>query len=273
MQFTTTTLVLGALAVVAGAVGLLLVIQRPSITRRSVFAALPWLVTGAVLHALYWSVDYPDLVEPMLRSPWAYVLLATVGGMAWTLLTQLTSTHETPAAVARYFGLMGLGVLLPPLVLLIIEAGLASPTGLMVWVAIPVAAMVVTYVLVFSLGIWLPNPVYFAGVTGAAVIFGVVVDGLATALSLGLGTRVASPALLALTELVAQFGPVTAPLALVGLTLWLRLIAGIAVLVVLEFVERSHPVLAERGLKVATVASVVLSANTVMVALAGGWFA
>lgn len=267
------TLVFAALVVLTASVCLLLYVQRARLARKSVFAWLPWFGTGAALHALRGSIGYPDLAWPLLGVPGVYLLVVSIGGIAWTLLTQATSGNESAPSIARYFGVMGLGTLLPPVVLLIVDRGIASPTRLILWVAVPVVAVVVTYCLLLSLGLWLPNPAYFAGFAGGIVIFGAAVEAITTALALGVGDRAASPLVLTLTTQLTQLGWFTAPVAIVGLAVWLRLTFGIAVLVALEFLERSYPGLAERGLKIATVGSLVLGANTFMLALAGGWLA
>ncbi|MFB6169574.1 MAG: hypothetical protein ABEJ06_00350 [Haloarculaceae archaeon] len=273
MHPTPQTLVLAALVVLAASVGLLLAVQRTRLSRKSVFAWLPWFGTGAALHALHGAVGYPDLVRPLLGSPWVYLLAASVAGIAWTLLTQLTSSEKGRAAVTRYFGVMGLGTLLPPVVLLIVQRGITSPTRLVLWVAVPVVSVVVTYCLLLSLGLWLPNPAYFAGFAGGIVIFGAAVEAITTAVALGVGGQPATPVVLTLTTRLADLGGLAVPVALVAVAVWLRLAVGVAVVVGLELLDRSHPVLAERGLKAATVGSLVVAANTFMLALAGGWLA
>lgn len=273
MRLTSEILVLGALTALAAGVALLLYVQRLEPSRRGVFAWLPWLGTGAALHALGGDLGYPDVVWPLLRSPWVYVLVASIGGIAWTMLVQVTADESEPANVPRYFGLGGLGALLPPLVLLIVQQGVVSPTRLVLWVAAPMVAVVVTYGLLVCLGLWLPGPAYFAGFAGGLILFGAALEAITLALAFGLEGDVTSPIAVALATNVAWLGPGAVPLLALVFAVWVRLAFGVGVLVVLEALRRPHPVLAERGLKVATVGTLALSTNTFMLALADGWFA
>ncbi|MFB6096745.1 MAG: hypothetical protein ABEJ74_05100 [Haloferacaceae archaeon] len=271
VSVTLTQLALPGLCAAALFVAALLYLQRPAVTHGTVVAWLPWLVAGGVLHALRGVVGYPAVVASVFELPWVYLLTATVGGFGWTLITQFASSRGAREFVPHYFGLMGVGLLLAPGVLLIVSAGAASPQTLFVWALVPVVAGILTYLTLIALGLWMPSPTYFAGSAGAAVVYGVALNGIVAALAIGVGGQAAPPWLVVLASAVARLDPVTYPLALVSGAVWVRLALGIAAIRLLAALGRSHDALAQRGLDLAIVASVVLSANAFLLGFVGGW--
>lgn len=262
---------LGALVGVAVAVGLFLSLQRPAIRRTTVLATLPWVAVGVALHALRGIVAYPGAARVVLGLPWVYLLAATLAGLAWLLATEMTD----PAARALrpyYVGTAGMGALLPPAAALAARAGVVAPERFAVWLLVPILAGVVTYLLMLGLGLWLPELGYFAGPTGAAVLFGLALDGIGTALAFGFGERIAAPVSLLPGPAAVLPLPGGHPLAVAWAVVWLRLAVGIGALGVLAALGRWRPAAAERGLELATLVSVVVAANTFLFAL-GGRFA
>lgn len=262
--------VLGAAALF---VGILLYMQRPPVTHRAVVASLPWFIAGGVFHALQGVVGYPAAVLPLLELPWAYLVAVTLGGFAWTLIAQFASSRDARGFVPHYFGTMGVGLLLAPTVLLIVHAGAMSPRTLFVWGLIPVVAGILTYLILIALGLWMPSPTYFAGAAGVVVIYGVTLNGIVAALALELGGQAPPTWLVELASQVARSQWISYPLALITGAIWVRLAIGIAVIRGLALLGRSHQVAAERGLDIAIVLSIVLTANAFLLGLTGGWIA
>jgi uncharacterized membrane protein len=264
------TVALGGFALLVVATAVLLSVQRPALSRPLVFATLPWLATATVLQSLRAPIDYPSGVATLLGFPWGYVLLACFCALAWTMLVQLRTSERARAMVPAYLGLMGVGVLLGPVVILVIVGGTTTPLPeLLSWLVTPLAALVATYVTLLALGLWLPRTAAFVGSAGGVVLFGATLDAVATGLAVSLGaaptvamTAVATPAANALG---------VAPTATaVWLAVWLRLLAAVAVLGGLSLLSRGRRPAAEHGLHAAVVASVLVGTNAVVVAVAGG---
>lgn len=268
-----TQVVYAVLGTAALFVGALLYVQRPRVTHGTVVASLPWLIAGGVLHALRGVIGYPEVVLPVFEVPWVYLLTATIGGFAFTLIRQFSSSRGGDEFTPHYFGLMGVGLLLAPLVLLIVSAGATSPQTLFVWALVPVVAGIVTYLTLIALGLWMPSPTYFAGSAGVVVIYGVTLNGIVAALAIGLGDQAAPQWLATLASSLAQHQLVTYPMALVAGAIWVRLAIGIVAIRLLAALGRTHQSLAERGLDLAIVSSIVLSANSFLLGLVGGWIA
>ncbi|MFB6302331.1 MAG: hypothetical protein ABEH78_05660 [Haloferacaceae archaeon] len=263
----------GALVAVALAVGLFLYLERPAIGRATVLASLPWITAGVALHALTGIVDYPDALARVLRLPWAYLLAATLAGMVWLLASIVGGGAWTVRS--QYFGVMGLGVLLPPTATLVLRGGVA-PVWVAVWLVVPILAALLTYALLIGLGLWLPESWYFSGSMGATVTFGLATDGVGTALAFAMGTRIATPVRLPLGPETLPLGPGTAlpgpvsyPMAVAGAVIWTRLVVAVGVILFLTVVDRWRPAAAERTLELAAVASVVVAANALLFALGG----
>lgn len=263
------TLTLVVLLVVAAAVTLFHLVYRPAGPRRSALAALPWLVTGVTVHTLASGPGYPDALAAFLTAPWVYILVVAVGGAVWATASFLTQLEETAPI---YVAIAGLGALLPPLVLLGVRGGLADLRVLALWVVIPLLAVLAAYTTLFALGVCLPEPTYYAGVVGVVVITGLVVDGVTTALVLEFAVEEPIMAVPAATEWLRSSLPVAHTMVFPSLVVWTRLALGVTLLIGLELLSRSLPRLAERGLGLATVGSVVMGANTFVLVVAGGWF-
>lgn len=262
---------------VALAVGLFLYLQRPSVRRRTVLAALPWLAVGVALHALRGIVAYPDAARAVLGIPWVYLLAATLAGLARLIVGEVVGSGARSLR-PYYIGVAGIGALLPPATALIARAGTVAPERLAVWLLVPVMAGAATGLLMIGLGLWLPELRYFAGGTGAAVLFGLTLDGIGTALAFGFGTRIGAPvgllpgadAVLPVPAGTPLPVPAGTPLAVASALVWLRLAVGIGALGLLTALAGRRPAAAERGLELATVVSVVVAANTFLFALGRG---
>ena len=263
------TVVVGALVGAGVAVGLLLYLDRPTVDRRVVLASLPWVAAGTALTALRGIVGYPPPLAVLLGLPWAYLLAGTLGGLVWMLVA---SVVDRRGIRPHYFGVTGAGVLLALTAALVVRGAVVAPTVLAGWLAVPLVAALATYVVLIGLGLWLPDAGYFAGTAGAAVVFGLVLDGAGTALAFGLGNRIASPIGVPVGAIDPLVGGGAHPLVVAWAVVWVRLVVAVAVLVGLTALDRARPRVAERGLELATVASVAVAANTFLFAV-GGWMA
>lgn len=263
-------LVVVGLAVVALAVGAFLYLQRPTVDRATVLASLPWAAVGVALHALRGLVGYPDFLFPVLDFPWVYLLAATLGGLAWILLAATVDREKRPV-YPHYFAVTGVGVLVPLMTVLFVRGGLHTPALLALWLAVPIVAVLVTYVMLIGFGLWMPNSGYFAGSAAVAVTFALALDGIGTAIAFGVGEQVAPP--VGLSRAVDALLPagVADPLAVVWVTVWLRLVIAVAVISALTALGRRQPRVAERGLDLATVVTGVVAANTFLGVLGGGF--
>lgn len=263
-------LTLGGFALIVGASLFLLVVQRPTVTRPLVFSVLPWLATATVLGWLRPALDYPPGVETVLRFPWVYLLLACLCVLAWTMFMQLRTTERARAVVPTYLALMGVGVLLGPVGVLVLVGGASmSVAQLLSWLVAPVVALVVTYVALISLGLWLPRTAAFVGTAGGVVLFGAALDAVVTGLAISLG----APSVVltaAIAPSLAAMGDVSPTAVTVWADVWIRLLVAVGVLGGLALMSRSRRSLAEYGLHVGVVLSVIAGTNALVAALSGG---
>lgn len=263
-------LTLGGFALLVGASLFLLAVQRPTVTRPLVFSVLPWLAAATVVGSLRPALDYPPGVETVLRFPWGYLLLACLCVVAWTMFVQSRTSERARAVVPTYLGLMGAGVLLGPVGILVLVGGASMPlTQLLSWLVTPVVALVVTYVALLALGLWLPRTAAFVGTAGGVVIFGATLDAVATGLAIALG----DPAFVLTAPLapsLAALGGFSPTAVAVWADVWIRLLAAVAVLGGLAFVSRSRRSLAEYGLLVGVVVSVLAGTGALVAAISGG---
>lgn len=265
----TLSLAIFVLLVVAAA--LLLYVQRPTVTRPVVYASLPWLVAGAVLQSLARPVDYPAAVEPLLRFPLSYLLMAALCVVAWTMLVQSRTSERARSLVPTYLGVMGLGALLGPFAVLVLVGGASLPfEQLLSWLVAPVVALVTTYVALVALGLWLPRTAAFVGSAGGVVLFGATLDAVVAALVVSLVGDGGFGALDAVAAPVAAAVGVSPLAVLVWTVVWTHLAVAVVVVSALALLHRSRPALAERGLHLSVVASVLVGANGLVVALSGG---
>lgn len=251
----------------AAAVGSLLYLRRSPVGRRTVIASLPWVAVGVALHAVRGVVAYPAVFSPVLDPPWVYLLVATLGGLVWVLLGSLVvGTGRRP----HYFAAAGFGTLVPPTSALVVYGSVTAPEVLVLWLTVPLVATLVTYVVMLALGLWLPDSGYFAGSAGAVVVFALAVDGIGRALAVGLGRPFAASVGLTRAVDAALLGLVETPFTAVSTAVWFRLAFAVAVIGLLTALARRWPRAAERGLELTTVATVLVAANTFLLALGGG---
>ena len=93
-------LVTGGLLAAVLAVGLLLLLVRPAVSQWVVLAAAPWMVLGALLHAVYQlhraagETLLPDPGAVLLSAPAVYLTTFVLAGLVWVLAARLADDHH-----------------------------------------------------------------------------------------------------------------------------------------------------------------------------------
>lgn len=196
-----------AIAVASGGVLVagLLARSGPATDRRTVLAALPWMLVGGMLHALARAGAYDGPLAATLGSllvvPAAFVL----GGVPWLVLIQV-GRLRTSSDRAGYLAATGTGALVPVLAAVLL-AGRASVVTLVPVMVTPVAAAVVAVPVLLvlalsaapalaatrSLGLLVVYAQAFHAVAVAVAVdaLGVPATGPLTAAAVGLGADLA----------------------------------------------------------------------------------
>lgn len=267
----TLTVATGVLVCCATAIGLLLFFERPVVTRDTMLSTLPWLFLATLLQAIRGTINYPSVVESAFAFPWILLLVGSLWGSAWLLVTQFVNGEQPHRRVARLLGLIGVGAVVAPFSITVATYGADVPMGrLLAWAITPVLACLITYVMLASLWVLLPRTATFAGFTGALLLFGLALHAIVVALAVAYGEWTSPPLLVAATERLAVALAVSETLALVWILVGGCLLAAVAAIVVCALLKRWHTVLGQRGFDVATVLSVVIGSNTFVVALVQG---
>ena len=241
------------LASTAIAIALLYTI-RPPLTQRTVLAMVPWVVTGAALHAFYQLGQalgtslYPSWAEPLVAAPAVYLttflLMATVWLLA-SLVGMYTSSVANPS-VAGWLAGIGVGVA-TPLVILLIWQGLDPATGTL-RLTMPflglILSMVVTFVVYILLGAWRTYIIAEARHVGWLVLFAHTFDGITTAIGVDiLGTSERSYLPRRILEFSAEL-PTYETLGAGWLFVVVKLLVAVLVIVLFADFVRDEP---ERG--------------------------
>lgn len=267
----TLTPAIGGLIGCAAVVSLLLVLDRPTVTRETMLSALPWLVVGTLLDSLHGAVGYPSAIEPVSAAPWAFLATATLWGLGWLLLTYLVVDERRTERVAQYLGVIGAGVGVVPFVVLLTTRGSGMQVAqLLAWAITPALACLVTYAVLISLWILLPRTASFAGFTGGLLLFGFGLHAVVAGFAVGYGTWPTSPLVLELSRSLATMLDVSERLALVWVTIAGWLLLAVGVVVGFDVVARWHAALGRRGFDAATALSVLVGSNTFLLALTQG---
>jgi uncharacterized membrane protein len=267
----TLTLATVVLLCCATAIGLLLSLERPVVTRDTVLSALPWLFLATLLHAIRGTISYPLVVEPAFAFPGILLLIGSLWGGAWLLVTQLLNGERPHRRVARFLGLIGIGTVVAPFSVTVATYGAGVPTGrLLAWAVTPVLACLVTYLLLISLWVLLPRTAAFAGFTGALLLFGLALHAIIVAFAVAYGEWTSPPLLIAATERLALAIDVSETIALVWILVGGWLLVAVAAIAGFGLLRRWHATLGQRGFDAATVLSVIIGSNTFVVALVRG---
>ena len=177
----------GLLAAVV-AVGLLLYRARPPVSQRVGLAVAPWMVLGALLHALYQM--HRALGETLLpagavvvSAPSVYLTTGVFAGVTWLVVLR---AGTEPAAVARR--LAGVGTL--ALAVVAVYATRAATREFALDPVLPLAGLVgslaLTAVVVRLLVGWRPAVAADAGLVGGLVLFAHIFDAITTAIGIEL---------------------------------------------------------------------------------------
>jgi len=168
------------LAVAAGAVAAGLRRVAPPVGEREVLGLAPWIAAGAGLHVLFALDALPPAVAPLAGTPAVYITAGVAAGVAWLGLAA-AGVDRVPAGLAAIGGLAFLGVAaatvasgraagtlapLPSAAALVAAVPLAAVTWLALRRAYPAAAV--------------------TGRVGLLTVFGHALDGVSTAVGVGL---------------------------------------------------------------------------------------
>ncbi len=227
---------------------------RPPLTQLTVLGMVPWVISGAALHAFYQlgravgNPLYPSWAEPLFAAPAVYLTTFILMGVVWLLASMVgtyTSSVSNPA-VSGWLAGIGVGVAIP-LVALLGWQGLNPATGTL-RIAMPllglILSMVVTFVVYILLGAWRTYIIAEARHVGWLVLFSHVFDGITTAIGVDiLGTSERSY----LPRKIIEFGadlPVADTLGSAWLFVVVKLAVAILVIVLFADYVSDEP---ERG--------------------------
>lgn len=125
-------IVVGVVAVLVGGL-VLLGLQRPPVTERTVLAATPWMLTTGLFHTLATLGAYPETVAELLRFPWVYLVVAAVASVIWSPLLQLGTLRGRGRGEA-YLVASGTGIALVLTVVLLLRSTVTPET--LLWLSL-----------------------------------------------------------------------------------------------------------------------------------------
>lgn len=237
----------GSLVIGSVLVAALLFYRRPPVTWSVLYALVPWLFAGSALYVLLLIDAYPPETAARLSMPGAYLAPFLLAGLAWVLLLELLPEGRVQGEIDRYLGAMGIGavaVLFPVVVL----AGGTVEFSRLVWLfTVPIVAGVVALVVVVLFGLWHPDAAAYAGFSGGLLVFGHMLDGLATVVGIMQFGTVDHTALSGFIQRTVETAPTVAQFGLdqqvvwPSLFVWTRLLLAIAIVGILAPYVRSRP--------------------------------
>jgi uncharacterized membrane protein len=142
-----TLLAVGGALLVAGGLGSVL----PTVDRRTVLAAVPWVLAAALVHALALAGAYDGPLAGLLGTPLVVPAAVVVAGVAWLLLVGFGRLRGR-ADPAAYLAATGAGALVP-LLLATALYGRATVATLVPVVVAPAAAGVAAGAVLLVLGL------------------------------------------------------------------------------------------------------------------------
>jgi uncharacterized membrane protein len=175
------------LAVGLGGVGVAVRRRGPGFDGRHVVAVVPWILTGAAVHALYVVGALPAVVEPFGGTPAVYATLAVVAGAVWVA----ADAAVDPARVPRVLGGVGVAVVLPAAAATL-AVGVARGTFAPAWPAAALVGGLAVGVAAWRLLVRLVPRAAVVGRAGVVAVVGHALDGVSTAVGvdvLGFGER------------------------------------------------------------------------------------
>lgn len=172
-----------SLVLVALVVFALLYAQRPQLTETVVWAFVPWLFIGSVLHVLATVGEYPAPLGSILATPIGPLAVVVVPGLVWLGLLSRSKPASRGPAVSHYLGAMGAGALAVVVGFLLVSLDGTQLSRLLVLVGVAMGSFLATVVLVLAAGLASPSFLEDAALSGAFVVFAAVVSGIAEATS------------------------------------------------------------------------------------------
>jgi uncharacterized membrane protein len=192
-------LVTGALLVAVLAVGLLLLLVRPTVSQWVVLAAAPWMVLGALLHAVYQlhratgETLLPDPGAVLLSAPAVYLTTFALAGLVWVLAARLVDDHR---GVTRLLAGTGAFLLVPAAGYATLEASGEFALEPVLPVVGLLGSLALTGLVALLLTRWRPTLATGPRVAGLLVLFAHTFDGITTGIGVELldaGERSTAP--------------------------------------------------------------------------------
>lgn len=210
-------------------------------------AAAPWMVAGALAHALAGTTNYPAALHPLFGPLGVYVTTATTAGLLWFPFRELSVRQgSVPDGSRLASGGIGAAVALGAVLVTVLPA--VTVRSALLLAAVPLVAGALAVGLGFAHHEVDPVGIGRTRALGLLVLFGHGVGGLAWALLLTDGRSVGGPAGEAIS-LAGDRLPVE-PLVVVGVTL---LVALVAVSVLGRVIKRDETVGTALGVLVAAI--------------------
>lgn len=215
---------LAVLVLATIAVGGALYALAPTVDRRLVVAAVPWMVVGAAAHALYLvapETAFPAVLSPFVTAPAVYLATAVVAGGVWAALT----ATETPVEAVTGLGAVGSVAVLALFAVAGLRGGLdgIKPFWPLAGVVISVAITAVVFLLVREV----VDTVESIQTIAVLAIFAHALDGVTTTIGIDiLGTGERSP----LPATIMDFAGQLPTASLIG-TGWLFVLVKLAIAV------------------------------------------
>lgn len=170
-----TVALVGILAAAALA-AILLVVERPPVTRETALAAAPWAVVAGVLHALAAVGAYPADLAPFFQFPGVLLVAFVVGTLVWIPLLQVSTMRDYPAGTGQYLAAAGTGMSVVLVVVLMLRQGV-DPDAMLWLAATPFVGALLTALLYFLLGFVDATTLATTRWVGFLVVFGFAVLG------------------------------------------------------------------------------------------------
>ena len=219
------------LALLTGVVAAVIYAYQPPLPQTMALAFLPWIVSGSLLSVLATGGRYPAPLQSVLGAPGAYLLALFLPGLAWVAILNLAVSRSELPAYHHYVGTMGTGAMVVLWSALLLEAGVPPLSRLLLLLVVPLIAVLATGAIALTIGLWSPDFVDYAWLTGSFVVFGLLVNGIATTASVAVrGASGHTPFSATVRDVVAVLAPGgVASVDPTHLWVWLFLLANVAV--------------------------------------------
>lgn len=181
MASTTTVLGVQGLFLAGVVLTMLLYRRKPPVTTATVFALVPWILVGSVLHVLATMGTYPAGLNTLFAASGAYLTAFLFIGIIWVVLLELSTYEHTVKQIPYYLGAMGVGTALV-LFSVFIWQGTVSNNGFIWLFVMIVTALTIGAFTPFIVGFWYPDIAFYSGFTGGLVVFGFTLRGLTKAI-------------------------------------------------------------------------------------------